>query len=147
MTRPSKFAVLLFAAIAMTASTAMAQRDAGAKIRGEFGTGFHSSPSRVTGDYRGATVYAAPAPQIVQVAPMPAAPAPAPQVAQAPSTRQSFSVEPSPAPSVIARPQVRRSYSYEPMAPVYRAPAWSGGRTSRQPTYLLPKTDPRKYGG
>lgn len=44
-----------------------------------------------------------------------------------------------------AVPGTYRSFSYEPSAPapVYSAPA----APSRTPTYMLPKTDPRRYTG
>lgn len=53
------------------------------------------------------------------------------------------------APATTAQaPQVRRSYSYDPaMAP---APAYYPARRyspTRTPSYLLPKTDPRKFSG
>lgn len=52
----------------------------------------------------------------------------------------------APAPTATAAaPGTYRSFSYDPAtpAPVYRAPA----APSRTPSYLLPKTDPRRYGG
>jgi hypothetical protein len=56
-------------------------------------------------------------------------------------------VAPAPADAAAAAqaPQVRR-YSYEPMVPArsyYPARSYS----SRTPSYLLPKSDPRKFGG
>lgn len=47
--------------------------------------------------------------------------------------------------ATAAAPGTYRSFSYEPSAPapVYRAPA----APSRTPSYMLPKTDPRRYGG
>lgn len=46
--------------------------------------------------------------------------------------------------ATAAAPGAYRSYSYEPAAPapVYRAPA-----PSPTPSYMLPKTDPRRYYG
>lgn len=138
MSRLMKFTIGIIASLSLSAGAAMAQgyRDAGAKARGEFGTSFYSSGARAMTAYRAPTYDVAPAPM--------AAPA-APQIAQAPSTARSFSVEPSQGTQVApAAPQVIRSYSYTPSAPVYRAPSRS---RSDVPTYLLPKTDTRKYGG
>lgn len=47
--------------------------------------------------------------------------------------------------ATAAVPGTYRSFSYDPSAPapVYRAPA----APSRTPTYMLPKTDPRRYTG
>lgn len=47
--------------------------------------------------------------------------------------------------ATAAAPGAYRSYSYEPSAPapVYNAPA----APSRTPSYMLPKTDPRRYSG
>jgi hypothetical protein len=132
------------AACALSAASVMAQGywDANAKASGRFGTGFYSGGMQSAGVYRAAPVYAAP--QIVRTmpAPMPSAP----QIAQAPTDRRSFSVEPSqgePAASAsVAAPQVTRSYSYEP---AYSSPVRSG--RSGMPSYLLPASDPRKHGG
>jgi hypothetical protein len=145
--------MLVAGAIVLSATAAFAQRDAGAKMRSEFGTGFWSTP-RVTRTYTyRVPSYVAPAPMVVRAAP--AVPA-APQVAQAPTTRRAFSVEPgatvtcapAPTPATAQRaPAVRRSYSYEPTYVPYAAPQWMGRRAAPQPTYLLPKTDPRRYGG
>jgi hypothetical protein len=150
-----KFSSTLVAvAVALTATVAFAQRDAGAKMQGDFGTGFWSTP-RMTRMYR-VPSYVAPAPTVVRVAPgVPAAPA-GPQVAQAPSARRAYSLEPGaavtcvPAPTQATAqrtPAVRRSYSYEPSFVPFTAPRWTGRRAAMQPTYLLPKTDPRKFGG
>lgn len=48
--------------------------------------------------------------------------------------------------ATAAAPGTYRSFSYEPSAPapVYVAPAPAPSRT---PTYMLPKTDPRRYSG
>jgi hypothetical protein len=145
-------------AVALSAITAFAQRDAGAKIRGEFGTGFWSAP-RMTQTYNyQVPTYVAPAPTVVRTAPVvPAAPS-VPQVAQAPTARRAFSFDPgaavtcvpavTPAPATAPPTQaVRRSYSYEPTYAPYAAPRWMGRRAAPQPTYLLPKTDPRRFGG
>ena len=135
--------------VGLNGGLTMAQgfRDAGAKIRGEFGTGFYSTPSMPNGYNYSAPVYqSTPAPQMVQSAPV-VMPAPAaPQVAQTPTDRRSYSVEPSPsaAPQSAQQPtQVIRRYSYEP-APVYRAPARQN--RASMPSYLLPKADPHRYG-
>jgi hypothetical protein len=144
MSTLKKVSMLVAVAVAMSATTAFAQRDAGAKMSGQFGTGFwaRSAPT-----YRWTARYVAPAP-VTQ----------APQVAQVPTERRSFSVEPNAAapatrcgapPVAVARvaPTVRRSYSYEPApAYTYRAPAYRRGGV-QTPSYMLPKTDPRKYGG
>jgi hypothetical protein len=149
MFRISKLVVAVVAILALSASSAMAQGywDAGAKASGRFGTGFYSGGMRSARVYRAAPVYAAP--QIVQTMPAPMAAPSAPQIAQAPTDRRSFSVEPSqgqPAASVpAAAPQVTRSYSYEPAAPAFRSPVRSGW--SGMPTYLLPAADSRKHGG
>lgn len=47
--------------------------------------------------------------------------------------------------ATAAVPGTYRSFSYEPSAPapVYSAPA----APSRTPSYMLPKTDPRRYSG
>ena len=60
--------------------------------------------------------------------------------------RSSVVYAPAPAPAATAAvPGMYRSFSYEPSAPapVYSAPA----APSRTPTYMLPKTDPRRYSG
>jgi hypothetical protein len=152
MSTLKKASVLLAVAVAMSATTAFAQRDAGAKMRGEFGTGFWA-PSTPT--YRWTPTYVAPAPVITTTAPA----TQAPQVASAPTVRRSFSVEPSagaPAaacvvpPSSVAQraPGVRRSFSYEPAPPAYyiAPPAGVTRGGTRMPSYMLPKTDARRYG-
>ena len=139
--------MLAFAIVGLTAGTVLAQgyRDAGAKAAGNFGTGFHSGAIRSARIYRSMPVYAvAPAPQVVQSMPAPMPAPAAPQVAQAPTERRSFSVEPGQQSAAPAAPQVIRSYSYEPAAPVYRTPARGSSST---PSYLLPRSDPRKHGG
>lgn len=59
--------------------------------------------------------------------------------------RSSVVYAPAPA-ATAAVPGTYRSFSYEPSAPapVYVAPAPAPSRT---PTYMLPKTDPRRYSG
>jgi hypothetical protein len=149
MFRMTKLVMAVAAVFALSASSAMAQGywDAGAKAAGKFGAGFSSGGTQATRAYRGARTYYAP--QIVRSMPAPMAAPAAPQIAQAPTDRRSFSVEPSqgqPAASApAAAPQVIRSYSYEPAAPAYSAPARS--TRSGTPSYLLPATDPRKHGG
>ena len=148
MFRLMKLMLAVAVVLGLTIGTALAQgyRDAGAKAAGRFGTGFHAGGMRAVQTYRSMPVYSvAPAPQVVQTAPM--AEPPAPQVAQAPTDRRSFSAEPSQAqaaPMAPAAPQVIRSYSYEPSAPVYRAPMRSRSAT---PSFLLPRSDARKHGG
>jgi hypothetical protein len=143
MYRVLKSILAVMAILGLTASVASAQgyRDAGAKIRGEYGTGFHSGARSFVNMYRGrANYYAAPAPQLVQInAPMAATAAPS--VARAPTTTRSFSVEPGQGESA---PQVIRSYSSEPMRPSYVAPMRSN--RNEMPTYLLPRSDSRKHG-
>jgi hypothetical protein len=153
MSTLKKASMLVAVALAMSATTAFAQRDAGAKAKGEFGTGFwaRSAPT-----YRWTATYVAPAPVITRTAPV----TQAPQVAMAPTDRRSFSVEPSAGalaagcvvpPAVVAQraPGLRRSFSYEPAPAAYytapRAGVTRGG--SRMPGYMLPKTDARRYGG
>ncbi|MEX2140685.1 MAG: hypothetical protein WD894_15595 [Pirellulales bacterium] len=156
MFRVMKLMLAIAVVVALTAGTVMAQgfRDAGAKAAGRFGTGFHSGGMQSVRAYRSAPTYSvAPAPQVVQSMPAPMAAPPVPQIAQAPTDRRSFSAEPSqaqaaplapPAPRAAPAPQVIRSYSYEPSAPVYRAPTTTRGGA---PSFLLPRTDPRKHGG
>jgi hypothetical protein len=103
-------------------------RDAGSKMRGEFGV----SPRRMA--RRSRPVYRAPAPVIVAE--------PAPAVAQAPSERR-YSYEPAPR-TAQRGTRTYRSYSYEPGYETYRMPA-RGRARSRGPSYLLPKTDPNRY--
>jgi hypothetical protein len=151
MSRVIKLMLNVAVLVSLPAGAALAQgyRDAGAKAAGNFGTGFYSGGMRSAVRYRSMPVYSAPpAPQMVQSMAMPTPAPAAPQVAQAPTERRSFSTEPSQtqaAPMVPAAPQVIRSYSYVPSAPAYVSPMQSG-RTS-MPTYLLPRSDPRKHGG
>ena len=150
MFRVMKLMLSVAVVVGMTAGTVLAQgyRDAGAKAAGNYGTGFHSGGMRSARAYRSLPVYAAAqAPQVVQSMPAPMAAPPAPQVAQAPTDRRSFSAEPAEgqaAPMAPSAPQVTRSYSYEPSAPAYRAPARS---RNTAPSFLLPRTDARKHGG
>lgn len=138
MSAPKFFvaALVLFVGVS---SEALAQRDAGAKIRGEFGTGFYSRPRSSTRSYR----YQAPS-YTQRVAPSAVIETAPPETAQAPTARRAFSYEPSAepaAPAVIA-PAPRY---YETTPRYYSAPR--SRRSSRTPTYLLPKTDPRRFGG
>jgi hypothetical protein len=147
MFRVMKLMLSVATVLALTAGTVLAQgyRDAGAKAAGNFGTGFHAGGMQSARVYRSMPVYSvAPAPQVVQSMPAPMAAPAAPQVAQAPTERRSFSVEPGEQAAAPAAPQVIRSYSYEPAAPVYRTPARGRSSTS---SLLLPRTDPRKHGG
>jgi len=61
------------------------------------------------------------------------------------STTAAASV-PAPA-GATSSVQSNRSYSYEPSARGNVAPAVRHDTRSSTPTFLLPKTDPRKYGG
>lgn len=139
--------VLVLVALLVFAAVAQAAPDAGAKARGEVGN-FYASR-------RG--------PSIVQRGYVAPAAVPAPAVAQAQVERRAFSAEPqqavpqgqwmrdrcgnwyrvqaTTAKSAAAVEGVRQSYSYEPAA---ASPAPLRG--SRTPAYLLPKTDPRKFG-
>lgn len=81
-------------ALLLTASVSLADRDAGSKIRGEFGTGFNGrTRSYASRSYS----YAAPSQTVVRAAPAPAA------VAQAPAARRAFSYAPD---AEAAAPQV-----------------------------------------
>lgn len=109
-------AVTLLSSIA---TPAYAQRDAGAKARGEIGAGFWNSSSQSRSYY----------PSRVE-------------------TRRSFSYQPIeavvdrvPADGAAAQPQAaRRSFSYEPS---YRSYRGYGSATKAPWQYL--KTDPRRY--
>lgn len=113
-------AVMLVAVVG--ASEAWAQRDAGAKIRGEYGTGF-SSRARTSGrSYR----YSGPVYTERQ----------APSATPDATARRAFSFAPetaSPAPAVAA-PLTRYD---EPAPRYYSAPRQR--RSSRVPTYLVAK--------
>ena len=135
--------VAVVAVLGLTASSAMAQgfRDAGAKASGNFGTGFHSNGRNTMSYSQGRSAYYG-TPQVVRsTSPAMAMPMET-QVAQAPTTVRSYSVEPGQA---MAAPQVSRSYSYEPNSSVYQTPVCLPRNST--PTYLLPKTDARKFGG
>jgi hypothetical protein len=147
-----RISAFIAVAVAMSATTAFAQRDAGAKMSGQFGTGFYT---RSAPTYRWTPRYVAPAPVVTRTAPV----TQAPQVAQAPTGRRSFSVDPNAAglvpncvaPSATAArtaPAIRRSFSYEPTPQAYyAAPVYRGMRNAaRVPSYMLPKTDPGKFG-
>lgn len=141
----SKFvaAGVLLAVGLVSVPAALAQRDAGSKIRGEFGTGF-SGPTRSRSMTSRSYRYSAPS-YARSVAPTVVAPVPAsPEVAQGPTQRRAFSANPSleSAPAVQSGPTVRY---YEPAPRSYSAPRTR--RSSRTPTYFLPKTDPRRFGG
>jgi hypothetical protein len=127
----------------LSASVALAQgyRDAGAKARGDYGSGFHAGGFRSMTAYRSTPMYIAPAPQVEQTMPAPMLAPAAPSVARAPTKTRSFSIEPG---QEAPAPQAMRSYSNEPSSPAYIAPMRSN--RSSMPTYLLPRTDPRKHG-
>lgn len=116
------------------AAVADGVRDAGAKIRGDYGD------RRMTTVYRPRAVYRETA------------------TAPAPEQARSFSLDPShagggspcqtakPSEGVAQRPaQAQRSYSFEPGYESFRSS--SRGFRSQTPAYLLPKSDPRKYRG
>ena len=118
MSTLKKVSALTAVAVAISAPTVFAQRDAGAKISGQFGTGFYTRSAPM---YRWTPSYVAPPPVLVGRAPV----SPAPQVAQVPTARRSFSVEPNSgavtgqcvvpsAPASGTPSAVRRSFSYEP---------------------------------
>ncbi len=109
-----------------TAAPAYAQRDAGAKARGEFGTGSWNSKSESRSNSLNRT-----------------------------DTHRSYSYEPTaavagcqsgashvaPAEHVAAQPQVvRRSFSYEPS---YRSSR--SFSSPKKESWQYPKTDPRRY--
>ena len=83
MSAPKFFvaALVLFVGVS---SEALAQRDAGAKIRGEFGTGFYSRPRSSTRSYR----YQAPS-YTQRVAPSAVIETAPPETAQAPTARRA----------------------------------------------------------
>jgi hypothetical protein len=143
------FAATVGIVILFLVAPAYAIRDAGAKARGEFGTGFWSQNSRSRSTT--ARVYAPARPN---------------------ETRQSFSYEPGAAaegPAVTVRgcpgatkveksaegndaianvPQtVRRSFSYEPSEePAVRGHVYRGHNAAKnQPRWKTPKADRRKY--
>jgi hypothetical protein len=130
---------------ALAASAALADvRDAAAKVRGNNGDATQwEMPGEVT-YYRSEPAYVRTAPAAT---------------AQSPEAQRSFSYQPAQpraaapatrapqatAPQATARgSQSVRAYSYEPDSGVryYSAPRRRGSGT---PTYLLPKTDPRKF--
>ena len=140
-----KLLVLIGAGIvASTAAIAVADgiRDAGSKIRGDFGNS-QATMRRSGSAYRMAT---------------PAATALAPAQIEG----RSFSFEPSqtatqPGPANLNNPRpstattrqparANRSFSYEPGLETFRSPT-RGPARSPSPAYLLPKTDPGKYSG
>ena len=93
--------------------------------------------------YGGPTYYYGP-PAVYRPAQPPGTP---PAAAQAPSggqTYRSFSYEPEATPPSAAPAPVYQAPAYQAPAPAYRAPS-RGGQS--RPTYLLPKTDSRRFGG
>jgi hypothetical protein len=97
--------------VSIAPAVGLAQRDAGSKLRGEFGTGFSGPRSAVRRSYR--TYSVVPAPTIVR-APE-AAPAPS-ATAQAPTARRAFSYAPqvqAAAPQTYSAP-APRNYDYAP---------------------------------
>ena len=97
-----------------------------------YGPSTYQSPSTV---YRQAQPYGAPS-----------------AIVQTPSgqTYRSFSYEPdgtapSATPAPAAPAPVYQAPAYQAPAPAYRAP--SGGGGGSRPTYLLPKTDSRRFSG
>lgn len=145
------FRVLKFVAVvafSLTSSFVMAQgyRDAGAKASGNFGTGFSSGRSNSMSYSYGRSAYYS-APQVVRsMSPAMSIPV-TPQVAYGSTAVRRFSVEPgqTTVEATPVAPQVRRSFSIEPSTPAYRAPVQR--QSGSMPTYLLPKTDARKFGG
>jgi hypothetical protein len=129
---------LLLALGVSSVPVAWAQRDAAAKIRGDYGIR-SNTPSR--GRSR-RYVYRYSAPTYL-TAPRMVTPAPAsPEVAQAPTQRRAFSYAPSTEGQAAAGSAPAAQY-YEP-APRYNS-APSVRRSSRTPAFLLPKTDPRRF--
>ncbi len=140
--------VPFFGAFLLTTGSLMAQgfRDANAKANGNFGTGF-SAGSRSIGYMQGPSTYYYRAPQVVRtVMPIGVTPC-APQIAQTPIEVRRFSVEPTQSMAGNSVPALheKRSFSIEPSTPIYRAPIRSNHSSTT--TYLLPKTDARKFGG
>lgn len=119
-------AIVAVAVLSTVATPAYAQRDAGAKARSDFGTGFRS-PTYQSRSYSSSPVEA----------------------------RRSFSYEPAkvvggchcgtsqaiPAERAAAQPQVEhRSFSYEPAQPSNRSYS-----SPKKALWQYPKTDPRRY--
>jgi hypothetical protein len=118
-------AVIVAAAILLFGAPAYAQRDAGAKARGEFGTGFWNSPRRAT------TFYAGPVQTYRSYSYEPRV-----------ETYRSFSYEPGLSTGADAaqdQPQVE-VYSYPPS---YRS--YGGFNAPLKAPWLYPKSDPRRY--
>lgn len=133
---------LLLAVGLVAAPAAFAQRDAGAKIRGEYGTRY-STPSRSRSVSAQSYQYSAPlyvrsvGPSVVTRSPANA------EVAQGPVQRRAFSMDPSvESESAVGMGPAARYY--EPAPRSYSVPQ---RRSSRTPAYLLQKTDSRRYGG
>ena len=157
MSLAKKFCTSVAVVVALAASIATAQtRDAGAKMRGEFG----GSP-RPGGTARSMGLgYRAPA-----------------MMTEAPSNDRTFSYEPGQVsvagggcgamggavqPNAPQAQSSGRTYSYQPTQPMMGAPSprtysyepsreyygrgMSGGRSSL-PSFALPRTDPRKHSG
>lgn len=119
-------AIVTVAILAKAATPSYAQRDAGAKARGEFGTGFWNSKSE-SGSFSPSRM----------------------------ETRRSYSYEPTatvagykcdasqvaPAECAAAQPQVgRRSFSHDPSRQSFRIYS-----TPKKAPWQYPKTDPRRY--
>lgn len=133
---------LLLAVGLVAVPAAFAQRDAGAKIRGDYSTRYSTSArsrSMPAQSYR----YSAPfyfrsiGPSVVTRSPANA------EVAQSPTQRRAFSMDPSVESESAVGTGPAVGY-YEPAPRSYSSPQ---PRSSRIPAYLLQKTDPRKYGG
>ncbi|UUO05631.1 hypothetical protein M4951_19925 [Blastopirellula sp. J2-11] len=120
----------------LSATTAFAQRDAGAKVRGDFGHGFwhHNSTmmSRATFNYQAAPVLESN--RSFSYEPTTNAPAPKPTV-QTDNTAKAT----NPAPVVNNR--TTRRFSYEP-TPMVRS--YNSVQSHKSP-WQYPKTDPRRY--
>ena len=142
----TKASLALFAgATLLGGNVALAQRDAGSKVRGEFGTGFYGqnrarSQATWRGNYRPS--YRMTVPRFVPERQLPLA-APASEVARTPTGRRAFSLEPGVGTQQNVRPAPAVRY-YEPPQRWYSVPR--GSRSNRIPSYMLPKTDPRRFG-
>ncbi len=136
--------VVLFAgATILTGNVAFGQRDAGAKIRGDYGTGPNGyargrTQSTWQGGYR--PTYRV-MPRFVPEIQVPMT-VPAPQVARAPTGRRAFSLEPGVEAQPTQRPQPAVRY-YQPQPQWFGVP--QGTRSNRTPSYMYQKTDPRRY--
>ena len=166
MSLAKKFCTSAGVVVALVASVASAQsRDAGAKMRGEFG-----GSSRAGGMARNlGPIYRAPAAVRAELAPATTddsasgdrtfsyEPGQAPvatggcgamggavqhSAPQAPSNGRTYSYQPTQ--QMMGAPSAR-TYSYEPSR-AYYGRGMSGGRSSA-PSFALPRTDPRKHSG